>query len=77
MSAMNLEEVRRRLDQIRVAGEALAAKTLGADYATPHELEDRLFEDALRAIADGHYAPATLAAAVLESKTYRFPRYYE
>lgn len=76
MSAMNLGEVRRRLDEIRVAGSALAAKTPGADYAAPHELEDRLFEDALRAIADGHSAPASLAAAVLESKGYRFPRHY-
>lgn len=73
---MNLEDVRRRLDEIRAAGDALAAKSPARDHEAPHQLEDQLFEDALRAIAAGHLAPASLAAAVLESKDYQFPRHY-
>ena len=56
-----------RLDEIRAA----------AGDAQRHIMEDRLWTDALEAIAGGYPEPQPLAKQVLETRDIKFARWYE
>jgi hypothetical protein len=66
---MEPKDVRKRVEQIR----KLAVP--GADFEALHGLEDDLYEDVLKAIAMGVYAPQAIAGEALRTKKIEFPRY--
>lgn len=66
---MTPADVRRRVENIRkLAGP-------GADYEALHGIEDDLYRDVLRAIAEGVLEPQAVAAAALHADKIEFPRY--
>lgn len=66
---MTPADVRRRVEIIR----KLAVP--GADYEALHGMEDDLYKDVLRAIAEGVLEPQAVAAAALRAEKIEFPRY--
>lgn len=66
---MTPADVRRRVENIRkLAGPS-------ADYEALHGMEDDLYKDVLRAIAEGVLEPQAVAAAALCAEKIEFPRY--
>lgn len=68
---MTLDEVEFRMESIWLKGEA--------DAETAHEWEDALYRDVLGAIASGSVPCSSareMAARVLETQDYWFPRWY-
>lgn len=66
---MTPHEVLQRVATIR----SLAGS--GADYEGLHGMEDDLYRDVLRAVADGVREPRAVAAAALLTTDIEFPRY--
>lgn len=66
---MTPADVRRQVEIIR----KLAVP--GADYEALHGMEDNLYKDVLRAIAEGVLEPQTVAATALRAEKIEFPRY--
>jgi plasmid stability protein len=53
-----------------------AVRAASADDECAHAEEDRLHQSVLRAIANGHADPASLAAAALKTTDIDFSRWY-
>jgi len=64
---MNIKEIEVELDRIKKAK---------GDQETAHLLEDDLWHDVLKAIADGADNPQELAVKCLETDAIKFDRWY-
>ncbi|UNY40688.1 hypothetical protein KLEB271_gp63 [Bacillus phage vB_BauS_KLEB27-1] len=66
---MTVDDVRKRVEVIRNEAEA-------ADNETAHSMEDELYAEVLKAIANGADNPEKLAAEALETEKIEFYRWY-
>lgn len=64
---MNAEGVRRAVEDIRASA---------GDPEAAHGMQDKLFSEVLRAVANGHPDARELAAAALIAREIEFPRWY-
>lgn len=64
---MNVEEINHRVETIRL--------TAGGDEDAAHAMEDQLYVDVLKAIAQGAWNADDLAKAALKSREFDFVRH--